>query len=93
VSAPNFALIRELEGDAVLQAWLGEFGLTPAEAGRIQPSYCFYTRAENCFCNDHVEGYTWTAVLEGTLVKRSNDGEFTSTPRTGVEPAPQGPRP
>ncbi|MFY0535977.1 hypothetical protein [Nannocystis pusilla] len=47
----NFALIRELEGDAALQAWLDEFGLTAAEAGRIQPEYCFLTKAEDCFCN------------------------------------------
>ena len=65
----NFALIRELEGDAALQAWLDEFGLTAAEAGRIQPEYCFPTKAEDCFCNQLGFETTFDAVLEGVVVK------------------------
>ncbi|MCY0990538.1 MYXO-CTERM sorting domain-containing protein [Nannocystis sp. ILAH1] len=64
----NFALVRELEGDAALQAWLDEFGLTAAEAGRIQPEYCFLTKAEDCFCNQLGSEGT-QAVLEGVVVE------------------------
>lgn len=65
----NFALIRELAGDAALQAWLDEFGLTAAEAGRIQPEYCFLTKADDCFCNQRAFETTYNAVLEGVVVK------------------------
>jgi MYXO-CTERM domain-containing protein len=70
----NFALIRELEGDAALQAWLDEFGLTAAEAGRIQPEYCFLTRAEDCFCNQLGSEGT-DAVLEGVVVEGPSSDE------------------
>ncbi|MFZ6182126.1 hypothetical protein [Nannocystis pusilla] len=71
----NFALIRELEGDAALRAWLDEFGLTAAEAGRIQPEYCFVTKAEDCFCNQLSSESTVNAVLEGVVVKGPNPDE------------------
>lgn len=64
----NFALIRELEGDAALQAWLDEFGLTAAEAGRIQPEYCSFTKAEDCFCNG-LGFFDANAVIEGVVVE------------------------
>ena len=62
--AANYAFIRELADDAELQAWLAWAGLSVAEAARIQPSYCFVTRAEDCFCNF----VTADGVLEGTVV-------------------------
>lgn len=37
--ASNLAYVEELKGDAELQAWLVENGLTLLEAARIQPSY------------------------------------------------------
>ncbi|WAS90641.1 MYXO-CTERM sorting domain-containing protein [Nannocystis punicea] len=64
----NFARIRELASDAALLAWLDAFGLTAAEAGRIQPSYCFVTRAEDCFCNE-LNNFGDQAVLEGVVVQ------------------------
>lgn len=38
----NNAYIRELAGDPALVAWLDSWGLSVAEAGRIQPSYGGY---------------------------------------------------
>jgi len=61
----NPARIRELEGDPALQAWLDRAGLTAAEAARIQPSYCFITKADACVCN---HAYAATGVVEATLV-------------------------
>ncbi|MBZ5710201.1 MYXO-CTERM sorting domain-containing protein [Nannocystis pusilla] len=64
----NFAWIRELAGDAALLAWLDESGLTAAEAGRIQPSYCFVTKALDCFCGQFNDPDN-RAVLEGVVVE------------------------
>ncbi|MCY1061589.1 MYXO-CTERM sorting domain-containing protein [Nannocystis sp. SCPEA4] len=69
----NFALIRELASNAALLAWLDEFGLTAAEAGRIQPSYCFVTKAQDCFCNQSIDSNN-QAVLEGVVVEGTTGG-------------------
>jgi hypothetical protein len=47
----NNARVRELASDRALQAWLRGAGFTVAEAARIQPSYCFVSKADVCFCN------------------------------------------
>lgn len=64
----NNALVREIEGDLELRAWLEQAGLTAAEAGRIQPSYCFITKAEQCVCNG---GAPVEAVVELTVTGTS----------------------
>jgi hypothetical protein len=50
----NNGYVRELASDARLRmpllAWLQAAGLTAAEAARIQPAYCFETKANACFC-------------------------------------------
>jgi uncharacterized protein (TIGR03382 family) len=63
----NYAFIRELADDPALQAWLAWAGLSVAEAARIQPSYCFVTRADECLCSS-VNG---EGVLEATVVSRA----------------------
>jgi hypothetical protein len=61
----NNALVRDLEADASLQAWLATAGLTAAEAARIQPSYCFENKAFACFCTSYSSS---DGVVEGTVV-------------------------
>lgn len=68
----NNAFIREIEGDIALRAWLYRTGLTAAEAARIQPSYCFVTKAEACFCQDG--GIGVVAVAEATVTAIQSDG-------------------
>jgi hypothetical protein len=74
--AMNNALVREMEGDLALQAWLAEAGLTAAEAGRIQPSYCFLSRAEDCLCGSI---YSTAGVVEATVTGAGTDGTVTAT--------------
>lgn len=62
----NYAYIRELADDVELQAWLGWAGLSVSEAGRIQPSYCFITRADECLCNNAGPG----GILEVTAISQ-----------------------
>lgn len=45
----NNATIAELSRDAELLHWLDELGMTPGEAGLVQPSYCFYKKGD-CLC-------------------------------------------
>ena len=61
----NHARVRELDGDPLLGAWLARAGLTAAEAARIQPSYCYVTKAEACFC-ERVD--IPSGVIEATVV-------------------------
>ncbi|MDI3282579.1 hypothetical protein [Polyangium sp. 15x6] len=68
----NNAFIREIEGDAALRAWLDRAGLTASEAARIQPSYCFVTKAEACFCQN--TGIDPVAVAEATVTAIQSDG-------------------
>jgi hypothetical protein len=70
----NNALVRELEGDPGLRRWLEQAGLTAAEAARIQPSYCFMTKAEGCLCN---QAFQISAVVEATLTTPLMAGEVT----------------
>jgi hypothetical protein len=42
----NDAYVAELASDPDLVAWLGENGLTAAEAARIQPTYCYRDGAD-----------------------------------------------
>ncbi|MDI1477295.1 hypothetical protein [Polyangium sp. y55x31] len=62
----NNAFIREIEGDIALRAWLDRAGLTAAEAARIQPSYCFESKASDCFCLQ--ANGSKDAVAEATVV-------------------------
>lgn len=66
----NNALVRDLEADASLQAWLAAAGLTAAEAARIQPSYCFENKAFACFCTSYSNS---EGVVEGTVVDAGSD--------------------
>ncbi len=70
----NHARVRELAGDVALGAWLMRAGLTAAEAARIQPSYCFESKADACLCQSSggVIG-----VIEGTVIARTEIGEAT----------------
>lgn len=70
----NNALVREIEDDPELQAWLERAGLTATEAGRIQPSYCFVTKGEDCFCNSVIDPI---GVLEATILTKAADGQAT----------------
>jgi hypothetical protein len=67
----NNAFVRELEADLALGAWLDTFGLTAAEAARIQPTYCFVTKAEVCFCTVSNGG---NIVVEGTVLTAPSNG-------------------
>jgi hypothetical protein len=60
----NNARVRDLARDAELLAWLARAGLTLHEAARIQPSYCFITKADACFC----DSVPVTGALEGMVV-------------------------
>ncbi|APR87425.1 hypothetical protein A7982_12774 [Minicystis rosea] len=69
----NNAFVRELERDADLQAWLDRAGLTAAEAARIQPSYCYMTKADACFCTVAFSN----ALAEGTVLGKAGDDQVT----------------
>ncbi|MDC3954815.1 hypothetical protein [Polyangium jinanense] len=71
----NNAFIREIEGDAALRAWLDRAGLTAAEAARIQPEYCFESKADACFCNN--TGVGNVAVAEATVTAVTSGGTAT----------------
>jgi hypothetical protein len=60
----NHARVRELATMAEVRAWLAAAGLSVEEAARIQPTYCFLTEAEACFC----QGEAAAAVAVGTTV-------------------------
>ncbi len=62
----NNAFVPELAADIAFQSWLDQHGITAAEAARIQPSYCFITKAENCICNSIFGSVA--AVGEATVV-------------------------
>jgi hypothetical protein len=47
----NHARVRELARLPELRAWLAASGVSLDEAERIQPSYCFVSQAEACFCH------------------------------------------
>lgn len=46
----NTARVQRLARLPEVRAWLAAAGLSWEEAARIQPSYCFLTEAEACFC-------------------------------------------
>ncbi|HVK68570.1 MAG TPA: hypothetical protein VM694_29125 [Polyangium sp.] len=72
----NNAFIREIEGDIALRAWLDRAGLTAAEAARIQPSYCFVSKADACFCQNN--GVDVVAVAEATVTAIQAGGMATA---------------
>ena len=82
----NNALVRELEADLALGAWLDAFGLTAAEAARIQPSYCFVTKAEECFCNRNIDD--GPTVVEGTVIATATGGATGSVEISAVHGSP-----
>jgi hypothetical protein len=61
----NNARVRDLARDAELLAWLARAGLTLDEAARIQPAYCFLSKADVCFCNDMTGA---TGAIEGRVI-------------------------
>ena len=71
----NLAWIHEIAADAELQRWLDACGLSAAEAGRIQPSYCFVNKAEACFCNGRDDA---VGVVEATYLAKDTDTTFTA---------------
>lgn len=75
-SQRNHARIREIETDPTLQSWLARAGLTAAEAARIQPAYCFVTKAEVCLCQ---RVYSTTGVIEATVVATPTTARSTVT--------------
>lgn len=63
----NNARIAELAGDEQigprLAAWLERVGLAVAEAGRIQPGYCFVLVAQ-CVCGDGIPAFVQASPVE-----------------------------
>ncbi|MCY1064608.1 hypothetical protein OV090_07540 [Nannocystis sp. RBIL2] len=71
----NLGWIHEIAADAELRRWLDECGISAAEAGRIQPSYCFSTKAEACFCNGQDDA---VGVIEATYLAEGAEYTFTA---------------
>ena len=67
--AMNNARVHELAGEPAVTAWLDQAGLTADEAARIQPSYCFIPKSQQCFCR---EAANPVGVLEGTVLSKAN---------------------
>jgi len=65
-TSANNAFVPELESDGAFRTWLDEHGLTAAEAARIQPSYCFVTKGEDCVCSRIF--FSVDAVVEVTVM-------------------------
>lgn len=61
----NTATIQELGHDPEVLAWLASAGLSPHDAARIQPSYCFVNRGGSCLCAD--QGASVAGVAEATI--------------------------
>jgi MYXO-CTERM domain-containing protein len=71
----NNALVRDLEADIELTRWLEQAGLTAAEAARIQPSYCFITKGEECLCN---RGGGSLTIAEATVTGDAGGGDVVA---------------
>jgi hypothetical protein len=69
----NTATIQELGQDPDVLAWLADAGLSPHEAARIQPSYCFQHRGGSCLCNDQYHMGPVFGVAEATLTSIASD--------------------
>jgi hypothetical protein len=67
----NNARVRELSSSAELIAWLASAGLSLEEAARIQPSYCYPTHAEECFCSPQGPA---PIVAIGTILGAEGEG-------------------
>lgn len=78
----NFGKVRELSRLAEVRAWVHAAGLTLGEAARIQPSYCYYSQAEACFCN---QGSATTAALVTVI---ESDGAMATVRVDRVAGAP-----
>jgi hypothetical protein len=75
VATNNNALVPELARDPALRAWLRAVGLTVAEAARIQPTYCSYSKDTECFCGPaHSRVSPVTGVLEVTALAAPTNG-------------------
>ncbi|MET0412438.1 MAG: hypothetical protein ABW217_14145 [Polyangiaceae bacterium] len=68
----NNARVRELARLPELRAWLAAAGLSVEDAARIQPTYCFITEAEACFCNQGAR----TNLALGTVVAQEQPDEL-----------------
>ncbi len=67
----NEAYVRELSRHASVRKWLSAAGLSMQEAARIQPTYCFLSEAEACFCNEGNE----SGIMLGTVLSVDAQGE------------------
>lgn len=65
----NNARVPELARSPELRAWLAAAGLSASEAAAIQPSYCYQTQAEVCFCNQNPE----SGLAVGTIIDVRGD--------------------
>jgi hypothetical protein len=74
-SAMNNAWVHELSGDRALQEWLDQAGLSAAEAARIQPSYCFVSKGQECFCSSVINP---VGMLEATVVAPAGTSELSA---------------
>lgn len=63
----NTATIQELGHDPEVLSWLSLAGLSPQEAARIQPSYCFTNRGGSCLCADKGHMGPIAGVAEATI--------------------------
>lgn len=61
----NFATVHELSRFPQLRAWLKASGLSLQEAACIQPTYCFISQAQECFCNNSAESSVAVATVLG----------------------------
>lgn len=68
----NNARVRELATLAEVRAWLAAAGLSTEEAARIQPTYCYLSDAEACFCR----GGASEAVAVATVVSSGSAQAF-----------------
>lgn len=81
----NNGLVREFASNPAIVAWARANGFTLAELARVQPSYCFLSNAEACFCT----GSLVTQVAEATVTVASTmtvatvDATVTSVQGTG----------
>ncbi|MCC6624562.1 MAG: hypothetical protein IT385_25160 [Deltaproteobacteria bacterium] len=70
----NTATIQEMGADPEVVAWLEGVGLSPAEAARIQPSYCFSNRGGSCLCGGN--SAAGDAIGVGEAIITSVDVEY-----------------
>lgn len=71
----NNARVAELASEPALVRWARQNGLSLAELARIQPSYCFVSHADACFCTGNEAAEAAEVKVE---VASSNMGTVTA---------------